>query len=121
MSSANSFFPINRYKVHAARLARCNCYVYNGYMNTVLHVKLDKELKENAQEAAKALGLPLSTVVTAALRDFVRTRSVTISDTPKLKSEVEKELLELSKKAKAGKDLSPGFDNAEKALEWLKS
>jgi len=90
-------------------------------MNSVLHVKLEKQLKEDAQEAAKALGLPLSTVIKAALRDFVRTRSVTISDTPRLKSQVEKDLIKLSKEAKENKNLSPEFSDVTEALEWLKS
>lgn len=87
----------------------------------MLHVKIDSELKRDAQEAAKELGLPLSTVVVAALRDFVRTRSVTISATPKLKPQVEKELLELSNNAREGTGLSPEFEAVEEAIGWLKS
>ena len=90
-------------------------------MKTVLNVKLDPKLKKEAQEAAKAIGLPISTVVAASLREFVRTRSITISDEPKLRPEVEKELLRLSKNAREGKDLSPAFDNLEDAFAWLDS
>ncbi len=89
-------------------------------MNTVLHVRLDPDLKREAQEAAKALGLPLSTVVSSGLREFVRTRSITISDTPQLRPEVEKELLELAKvPLEERKDLSPAFTSVDKAREWL--
>lgn len=91
-------------------------------MSTVLNVKIDEKLKRETQEAAaKAIGLPISTVVAASLREFVRTRSITISDTPRLKPEVEAELLALSKDAHARKDLSPSFNNAEDAIKWLKS
>lgn len=90
-------------------------------MNTVLNVKLDPKLKKQAQEIAKSIGLPISTVVAAGLREFVRTRSITISDEPRLKPEVEKELLQMSKAARSGKaELSPAFDNAHNAIVWLK-
>ncbi len=88
-------------------------------MNTVLNVKLDPTLKRQAQAAAKALGLPISTVVAANLREFVRTRSITISDPPQLKPEVEAELLKISADAKKGINVSPAFDNLEDARKWL--
>ncbi|MGI8635487.1 MAG: hypothetical protein ACR2KZ_08800 [Segetibacter sp.] len=88
-------------------------------MNTVLNVKLDPTLKRQAQAAAKALGLPISTVVAAGLREFVRTRSITISDPPQLKPEVEAELLQISADAEEGKNISPAFDSLEESFAWL--
>ncbi len=88
-------------------------------MTTVLNVKIDDKLKKEAQEVAKAVGLPMSTVVAASLKEFVRTRSVTFSDLPGLKPAIEKELAEHIRKAESGKDLSPEFDNVEDALAWL--
>ena len=90
-------------------------------MNTVLNVKLDPELKKQAQETAKALGLPLSTVVAAGLRDFVRTRSVTISDVPRLKPEIEDQLLEIESDISQRDDLSPAFQGVDDAITWLES
>lgn len=89
-------------------------------MNTVLNVKIDPKLKRQAQEAAKDLGLPISTVVAAGLREFVKTRSITISDEPRLKPEVEAELLRISREAKAGKNVSPAFDDVDESIAWLK-
>ncbi len=86
---------------------------------TVLNVKIDKKLKQQAQQVAKDLGLPISTVVAGNLREFVRSRSITISDPPRLKPNVEKDLLAISKQAKQGKDISPSFDNLNDAFEWL--
>jgi addiction module RelB/DinJ family antitoxin len=88
-------------------------------MNTVLNIKLDPKLKKQAQEAAKALGLPISTVVAASLREFVRTRSITISDPPRLKPEVEAELLKISADAKKGSNISPAFDSLDESFVWL--
>lgn len=87
---------------------------------TVLNVKIDKTLKKQAQEVAKALGLPVSTLVASSLRDIVQRRSITISDEPRLRPEVEKELLRLSKNAQERKDLSPAFDNAADSIAWLR-
>lgn len=89
-------------------------------MKTVLNVKVDNKLKKEAQEAAKAIGLPISTVVSAGLREFVRTRSITISDEPRLRPEVAKQLLELSNDARQGKNLSPVFSDARESVKWLK-
>lgn len=90
-------------------------------MSTVLNVKIDPVLKKRAQSVAKELGLPISLVVAASLREFVSTRSLTISDSPRLKPEVEAELLDLSKKARASKldDFSPAFENIEESFTWL--
>ena len=92
-------------------------------MNTVLNVKIDPELKKRAQSVAKELGLPIRLVVAAGLREFVNTRSVTISDSPRLKPEVEAELLEVSKKASTRKldDYSPAFKSIEESFTWLDS
>lgn len=90
-------------------------------MTTVLNVKIDDKLKKEAQQVAKDIGLPMSTVVAASLRDFVRNRSITISDAPRLRPEVESELLQLSKDAKIGKSVSPAFDNVRDAVDWLNS
>lgn len=87
--------------------------------DTVLNIKIDKRLKDQARAAAKDIDLPLSTVVAAGLREFVRTRSITISDTPRLKPEVERELLKLSADAKKGINVSPAFDNLADSFAWL--
>ncbi len=90
-------------------------------MSTVLNVKIDPVLKKKAQSVAKELGLPMSIVVAASLREFVSTRSITISDSPRLRPGVEAELLAMSKKARAGEleGYSPAFDDIEKSFAWL--
>jgi len=90
-------------------------------MSTVLNVKIDPALKKRAQSVAKELGLPMSIVVAASLREFVNTRSITISDSPRLRPEVEAELLAMSEKVRAGDldDYSPAFNNVEESFAWL--
>lgn len=88
---------------------------------TVLNVKIDKQLKKQAQETAKALGLPVSTLVTSSLREVIRAQSITISVEPKLRPEVKKELLSLSNAAREGREelFSPAFDSLDDAFAWL--
>ncbi len=86
---------------------------------TVLNVKIDKELKRQAQETAKALGLSVSTIVSAMLKDIVARRSITITDQPRLRPEVEAELLKISAEAKKGINVSPTFESVEESFAWL--
>ena len=90
-------------------------------MKTVLNVKTDKDVKEKAQALAKHLGVPLSTVVNAYLREFVYTGEFRIAREPGVRPEVQKRILKHAKEAKTGKNLSPAFDNAEDAIAWLNS
>lgn len=88
---------------------------------TVLNVKIDKELKRQAQAVAKDLGLPVSTLVSASLKDIVRRRSITISDDDlPIRPEIEAELLRLSAEARQGIGVSPSFTNAQDAIAWLR-
>lgn len=88
---------------------------------TVLNVKIDRELKRQAQEVAKSLGLPVSTLVSASLKDIVYRRSITISDEPRLRPEVEREILKISADAKKGVNVSPEFTDIDKSIAWLKA
>lgn len=46
---------------------------------TILNVKTDKKLKAEAKKVATELGVPLSTVVNAFLKQFVREKEITLS------------------------------------------
>lgn len=68
-------------------------------MNTVISVKVDQDVKDSAQEVAKSVGLSLSTLVNAYLRQVSTTRRIELyapeQMTPKLQrliAEVEAEL-----------------------------
>ena len=90
-------------------------------MNTVIHIKADKEVKENAQKAAKDLGLTLTDVINAALRNFIRTREVVFSDIPQMTPELEKLLGRVEEDIKHNRNLSPAFKTAKEATEYLDS
>ena len=46
---------------------------------TLISIKVDKEVKEKAQEIARELGFSLSAIVNAYLKQFIRTREVYFS------------------------------------------
>jgi addiction module RelB/DinJ family antitoxin len=52
-------------------------------MNTTMLIKLDKTLKANAKQTAEDLGIPLTTVVSILLKQFVRERQIMLSLEPK--------------------------------------
>ena len=88
-------------------------------MNTVIHVKANKEVKENAQKLAAKLGLSLSDVINASLRNFLQTRTVVFTDIPTMTPQLEKKLDRIEKDIKEGKNLSPEFKNMDEAIDYL--
>lgn len=51
-------------------------------MDTTILLKTNKALKDEASKVAKELGVPLTTVINAYLRQFVRERQVVLSMNP---------------------------------------
>lgn len=90
-------------------------------MKTLISVKTDPKVKEQAKKLASEMGLTLSALVTIQLKQAIRTQTVTLSTesytpTPYLEKILEK----ADKDIKAGRNLSPAFDTAEEAIAWLK-
>ncbi|MDO8460923.1 MAG: type II toxin-antitoxin system RelB/DinJ family antitoxin [bacterium] len=90
-------------------------------MQTVIHIKADQEIKENAAKVAKELGLSLSDIINASLRNFIRTREITFSDTPQMTPELEKLLERVEKDIKNNKNLAGPFSSAEEMDKYLNS
>lgn len=86
---------------------------------TIVSTKIDPQTKKEAMATAQSLGLPLSVVIKAFLKQFIRTKSVTFSARGERPSEY---LIQAIKKAKedlrTGK-ASPTFDNTKDAIKWL--
>ena len=87
---------------------------------TIINLKVSKSLKREAQELADEIGLPLTTVITANLKEFVRSRTLTVSAFPRLKPEIEKELGEAVVDYKKGKNISPVFGSPKEAADYLR-
>ncbi|MBU1126736.1 MAG: type II toxin-antitoxin system RelB/DinJ family antitoxin [Patescibacteria group bacterium] len=85
---------------------------------TVINIRTDAKVKIKSQKIAKELGLSLSAVINAYLRQLVRTETISFS----LGEKPTDYLLQVLKKSK--KDIkkgfvSPAFDNAKNADEWI--
>jgi len=90
-------------------------------MRTVIHIKTDAQVKENAQKLAIELGLNLSDVINASLRNFIRTREVRFSDIPVMTLELERLLGPIEEDIKKKRNLSPEFNNGEDMDAYLNS
>jgi addiction module RelB/DinJ family antitoxin len=49
-----------------------------GMSTTSLHIKIEPDLKRQAQKTAKEMGFSLSAVVKALLKQFIRTKSLSV-------------------------------------------
>jgi len=87
--------------------------------NTVIiNTRVDATTKKQAQEVAEEMGLPLSSLFRAFLKQFVRTKSVSFNISEKPSDYLLETLAQSEKDVKEG-FVSPAFDNAEEADKWL--
>ncbi len=86
---------------------------------TIINIKVNKTLKLDAQDLADEIGVPLTTVITASLKEFVRSRSLTVSAFPRLKPEIEKELGEAIADYKKSKNVSKTLNKSSKVASHL--
>jgi addiction module RelB/DinJ family antitoxin len=87
---------------------------------TIINIKADKEVKEQAQLIAARLGLPLSTIVNSFLKQFIRTEEVTFSTARTMTPELESLLTEIEEDRKHNRNFSGPF-TYEEAVEHLDS
>ena len=87
----------------------------------MINIRADRDVKIAAQKTAALLGMPLSTIINAYLKQFARTKSVYFHTEGELKPSVKKRLARLHKDVVAGRNLSPVFTNAKDMDEWLNS
>lgn len=87
--------------------------------NTVISVKIDKDVKASAQEVANSAGLTLSTLINAYLRQVVATRRIELYAPEPMTPKLEKLIGEMEAELKSGK-ASKKFDNVEEFLVDLK-
>lgn len=88
-------------------------------MNTaVVNIKVEPTIKKRAQKIAHELGLSLSSLLNAYLREVVRTKRVSFD----LREEPSDYFIKAMKEAREDVEkgrVSPSFANAEDAIAWL--
>ena len=88
-------------------------------MKTTLHIKVDKDIKVKSAKIAAKLGLPLSAIVNASLRNFIKTETFSVSTGKQMTPYMESWLAEIDEDIKAGKNLSPAFHSAAEMDKYL--
>lgn len=84
--------------------------------------KIDKKLKQEALKKAQKEGMAFSTVLKLATKAYVEGElGISLTPPEKFNAATRRELRQALKDIKAGRNLSPGFDNAEDAIQYLKS
>jgi addiction module RelB/DinJ family antitoxin len=88
---------------------------------TMMSLKTDKNIKAAAQKLAKEMGFPLSTLINAFLKQFVRHKTVYFSVFPPqtITDSLENELAVIEKDIKQNKNISPQFDNPDDVIKFL--
>ena len=90
-------------------------------VKAVINIKTDKEVKANVQRLAEELGISLSDIINASLRNFIRLREVRISSIPQMTLELEKLLGPIERDIRENKKLSSGFSLPETMGKYLNS
>lgn len=86
---------------------------------TVVAAKVDPQTKKEAMETAKDLGMPLSVVIKAFLKQFIRTKTITFSARDEEPNEYLKSVMRQAEENwKKGKH-SPVFETGKEAVAWL--
>ncbi|MFH1183390.1 MAG: hypothetical protein V1690_03965 [Candidatus Moraniibacteriota bacterium] len=87
--------------------------------STQINIKIDTKTKEVAQRAASEIGISLSRIIVAYLREFGRTKTIYFSTGEEEPSDYLIESIKRSEEDIRKGRLSPAFDNAEDAIKWL--
>ncbi len=90
-------------------------------MKTIINIKVDKEVKEQAFEVARDMGVPLSTLTNAFLKRLIKERTITFTAPLRPSKKLQKILEETHKDIEAGKNLSPAFTDVDEMMAYLRS
>jgi addiction module RelB/DinJ family antitoxin len=88
-------------------------------MKTTTSIKLDQDVKNAASKLADELGLSLSSVVNATLKQFVNERRVVFSAHPEFNERTAKEISLIRKDIEAGKNLVGPFTDVAAMRDYL--
>jgi len=90
-------------------------------VKTMINIRTDAEVKEKAQRVAKNLGFPLSTIINAYLKQFVREKEVRFSEGYQMTPKLEKLLDQVEKDIKNKRNIAGPFKNMDEAIKYLHS
>lgn len=85
----------------------------------IINVRTDEDLKKDAQKTAKALGLPLGTIINAYLRELVQEKRVVFSIHPEPNVRARKILDQALGDIRRGRNIVGPFESAEDMIDSL--
>ena len=88
-------------------------------MKKIINIKADEEVRDQAKALAAELGIPLSTVVNAYLKEFIRDREVSFSAIPSMTPVLETSIEHAEKDLSKGENVSEAFSSADAAIAHL--
>lgn len=88
-------------------------------MTTVVSLKLDKEVKDEATKLVKSVGLTLSGVVNSYLHELIATRRIDIRIPEEMTPKMERIIGQIEAEIARG-EVSEPFDNVEDFIADLK-
>ena len=89
-------------------------------MQTNILIKTDVALRDAAKEIAAEIGVPLTTVMNALLKQFVRDRQVTLTSYPTPKESKLKEWAKISREADKHPESTKSYSNVQNLIRDLK-
>ena len=90
-------------------------------MKTLINIKADIDVKKRAQKIPKELGIPLSTIINAYLKQLGREQRINFMIPLRPNKKTAKLLRRASKDYRERKNISHAFSTAEEMDEYLNS
>lgn len=90
-------------------------------MKTIINIKADREVKKHAQKIASDLGLSLSAVINAYLKQFIRNKEVYYGIVPTMSPELEKVIKRTEKDIDKNINVSQSISSEKELRERLSS
>ena len=90
-------------------------------MKTLINIRADVDVKRRAKKAAKELGIPLSTIVNAYLKQFGREQRINFAVPLRPNKKTAGLLRQASRDYLEKKNVSPAFSRAEEMDVYLDS
>ncbi len=90
-------------------------------MKTVINIKTEKEIKNNAQKLAKEMGFSLSAIVNAHLRQFIRNKELCVSVVPKMSPGLENLLGKIEFDIQRSKNASLSLSSQKELKKYFAS
>jgi len=88
---------------------------------TILNIKTDPSTKLQIQEFAAELGVPVSVIMNAQIKQMLRDRKIILSTELEPTPYLVKIMEQVEKDIKTGRNMSPSFSTAKEAINYLKS